>query len=110
MTAIRLRARITIRTSGGYLTDADARRARHTARAMAPGIPVDLHIPGRITGLSPWALHPLGDLLADAEEVTIHTDTPTAALAAALTRAAESAIGAEHEFRSTHAVRAGGGQ
>jgi hypothetical protein len=112
MTEIRIRARISIRTNtGGYLTDADARRAWHTTRSLPPGAPIDLHITGHIKGVAPWALHPLGDLLADASEVTITTDNgPTADLAAALTRAAQAAIAAEHEFRAAHAVRAEGAE
>jgi hypothetical protein len=112
MPKIRIRARISIRAStGGYLTDSDARRAWHAARGLPLGAPIDLHISGHITGVAPWALHPLGDLLADASEVTITTDHgPTAVLGAALTRAAESAIAAEHEFRAAHAVRAGGAE
>lgn len=108
MTAITVRARITVRPTRGYLSDTDARTTRHQIRGFTPGTPVDLHITGPITGIGPWALHPLGDLLADASEVIIHTDTPTAA--AQLTRAVGAAIGAENEFRSTHAVRAGGGE
>lgn len=105
MPPITVRTRITVRTgTRGYLADADARAARRTIAGITPGTPVDLHITGQITGIGPWALHPLGDLLADASEVTIITDTPAAA--AALTRAVEAAIGAEHEIRPT--TRAGG--
>lgn len=103
MTTITVRARITIRPTRGYLADADARATRRTIRGITPGTPVDLIITGQITGIGPWALHPLGDLLADASEVTIHTDTPDAATA--LTRAVEAAIGAEHEIRPTGGVR-----
>lgn len=109
MPEIRIRARITIRTSG-YLTDAHARYAWHNTR-VAPGIPIDLHITGHLTGVGPWALHPIGGMLADASEVTITTDYgPDPAVADALLSAVRAAIDAEHELRSTHTIPAGGGR